>query len=59
MKKCSPVEMRANLQVVEHFKKNGINFVVIPAKNTAHKLQLIKQGNQIMKEILKEAENDG
>ncbi len=30
MKKCSPVEMRKNLEVVELLKSQGIDFVAIP-----------------------------
>ncbi len=30
MNKCSPVEMRKNLEIVEAFKSYGIDFVCIP-----------------------------
>lgn len=30
MLKCSPVEMRKNLETVEQYKKYGIDFVVVP-----------------------------
>ena len=56
MDRCSPVEMRKNLETVEQFKRAGLDFVVIPAKNASHKNELIAQGNEIMEEIIKESE---
>ncbi len=52
MNRCSPVEMRKNLQVVEAFEKLGIDFVVIPAKDESHKEELINLSMQIMDEIV-------
>ena len=57
MNKCSPVEMRKNLIIVEQCARNGIDFVVIPVKNDSHKAELIAQGNAVLEELLKEAES--
>lgn len=54
MERCSPIEMRKNLQVVEQFKKAGIDFVAIPALNKTHKNELIEQGQKILKEAADE-----
>ena len=54
MNKCSPVEMRKNLEVVEQFKKHGIDFVAIPVKSQDHKNELIAMGNDVFEEMLKE-----
>ncbi len=43
MIKCSPVEMRKNLQVVEQFRKDGVDFVPVPVKDADHKKQLLEQ----------------
>lgn len=56
MDKCSPVEMRKNLDSVEAFKRGGIDFVAIPVKNDLHKIELIAQGQAIFDELIKESE---
>lgn len=56
MDKCSPVEMRKNLEVVNLFARTGIDFVPIPAKNKEHKQELIKKMQEIMTEL--ESENE-
>jgi hypothetical protein len=57
MERCSPVEMRKNLQVVEQFKKNGIDFVAIPVRDAFHKNELIAQGNEVLESLVKSAES--
>ena len=37
MNKCNPAEMRKNLQVVEQFRKYGIDFIAVPVRNSDHK----------------------
>ena len=51
MNKCSPVEMRKNLDVAEHLKNAGIDFVCVPAKNQEHKDELILLGQGILEEM--------
>lgn len=51
MNQCSPVEMRKNLEVVEEFKKHGIDFVVMPVKDAEHKKELLAQGYTILEEL--------
>lgn len=51
MDKCSPVEMRKNLEVVDQFKRHGIDFVAIPARDDDHKNELIAQRYEILKEL--------
>ena len=43
MERCSPVEMRKNLEVVEQFRKDGIDFVPVPVKDADHKKELLTQ----------------
>ena len=52
MNKCSPVEMRKNLDAVAAFKLHGIDFVAIPVKSVYHKAQLIAQGQAVFDELL-------
>lgn len=56
LERCSPVEMRKNLQVVEQFKKYGIDFAVVPVRDADHKNELIVQGNEVLEEMVKQAE---
>jgi hypothetical protein len=51
MNKCSPVEMRKNLDCVEVMKLYGIDFVAIPVKDALHKVELIAQGQAVFDEI--------
>jgi hypothetical protein len=51
MKKCSPVEMRKNLDCVEVMKLHGIDFVAIPVKDALHKADLIAQGQAVFDEL--------
>tara|TARA_R110000850_G_scaffold262638_1_gene391325 strand:+ start:311 stop:502 length:192 start_codon:yes stop_codon:yes gene_type:complete len=57
MNKCSPVEMRKNLEVAEHLKNAGIDFVCVPAKNQKHKGELILLGQSILEEMAKSINN--
>jgi sulfopyruvate decarboxylase TPP-binding subunit len=54
MNKCSPIEMRKNLEVVESLKNAGIDFVCIPVKNESHKDDLIAQGQSVFDELCEE-----
>ena len=42
MEKCSPVEMRKNLEVVEVLKSQGMDFVAIPVGGKMTKEVLIQ-----------------
>lgn len=42
MEKCSPVDMRKNLEAVEVMKSNGIDFVPIPVGGNLTKEVLIQ-----------------
>lgn len=46
--RCSPVEMRKNLIIVEQFKKAGMDFVPIAVLNENHKKELIAQGSAVL-----------
>jgi len=48
MEKCSPAEMRKNVNVVEAFKKRGIDFVAVPVIDSNHKNALIARCNEIL-----------
>jgi len=56
MNRCSPVEMRKNLEVVDTFKRNGIDFVAIPVIDKDHKNKLIEQGRKVFDDMIEEAE---
>lgn len=51
MNRCSPVEMRESLEVVDALKKAGIEFVVIPVKNPEHRKELLAQGHSAFEEL--------
>ncbi len=51
MNKCSPVEMRKSLEAVELYKTVGIDFVPMPVKSLEHKIELVKQADDIFNEI--------
>ena len=51
MEKCSPVEMRKNLEAVEQLKKHGIDFVPIPVIDDEHKKELIEQSMSVFEKI--------
>ncbi len=56
MNKCSPVEMRKNLEVVDTFKKHGIDFVAVPVMDSDHKNKLIAQSHKIFEDMIEKAE---
>lgn len=58
MNKCSPVEMRKNLDVVEQFKLAGIDFVPMPVKDELHKANLVFQADAILDGLANDAEDD-
>ena len=49
--KCSPIDMSKNLQIVDTFRKAGIDFVPIPAKSAEHKSQLEKMLFEILEQM--------
>lgn len=51
MNKCSPVEMRKNLKVVDEFKRYGIDFVAVAVKSPEHKKELVAQGAAVLEEL--------
>lgn len=54
--RCSPVEMRKNLEMVDAFRKEGIDFVAIPALSPAHKNELVCISQGIMEKMIEKAE---
>ena len=48
MNKCSPVEMRKNLMVVDQYKNVGIDFVAVPVRDHDHKNELIALSNEVL-----------
>lgn len=41
MNRCSPVEMRKNLEMVQAFKEAGVDFVAVPVFSEAQKDELL------------------
>lgn len=58
MEKCSPVEMRKNITAANTYKKLGMDFVVIPAKNHCHKRYLIEMALFALLEISNSIEKE-
>ena len=56
MNRCSPVEMRKNLELVDNLKLFGIDFVAIPVKDSSHKNSLMKLAKSTLDEILNDIE---
>ena len=56
MNKCSPAEMRNNLEVVELYKGLGLDFVAVPVKSEAHKAEMQQYSDDVLEEIANEAE---
>lgn len=42
IERCSPAEMRKNLDMVHQFERIGLDFVPIPVKSAEHKQELMK-----------------
>lgn len=42
IERCSPTEMRKNLEMVHQFERIGLDFVPIPVKSAEHKQELMK-----------------
>lgn len=38
--RCNPAVMRKNLQIVEHLKRAGVDFVPIPVRSPQHRAEL-------------------
>jgi len=52
MNACSPEEMKKNLEVVDTFKKHGIDFVPVPVLDSDHKKTLIAESHEIFRQML-------
>jgi len=61
MNRCSPVDMRKNLEIVNHFKDAGIDFVAMPALNEEDKRKIlsIMIAKLEVIEILQESTEEG
>lgn len=57
MKRCNPIEMRKNLEIVKNFKLNGIDFVAIPVINEEDKQNFIAVMNEQLDKLLEEVED--
>lgn len=51
--KCSPTEMRKNLEAVEVYKQHGIDFVAIPVGGDLTKAKLIMIAMRQLEELEK------
>ena len=51
MNKCSPVDMRKNLEAVEVLRKAGIDFVPVPVTDNQSKNSLLDQLQKNLDEI--------
>lgn len=56
LQRCSPVQMRENLMMVEFLKSFGISFIPIPVKNDVHRAELVLKAHEIIGELLARAE---
>lgn len=58
MERCSPVEMRKNLEIVNQMKLAGIDFVAIPVCNSEEKTQYLEIMQNQLDKILAECEDE-
>lgn len=58
MNQCSPVEMRKNLEIVDQFRKIGLDFVAVPALNQEHKERLIQLQKHHFETLINRAEKE-
>jgi len=58
IERCSPVEMRKNLEVVDELRKAGIDFVPIPVRDQDHKNELIALGNEVLSKMAINADKE-
>lgn len=56
VQRCSPVQMRENLMMVEFLKASGISFIPIPVKDDKHRAALVLKAHEIIGELLAQAE---
>ena len=56
MNKCSAVEMRKNLILVEELKIIGLDFVPIPVIDDDHKKKLLNELDRILLKLTDDAE---
>lgn len=56
MNKCSPVNMRKALKMVEAFREAGIEFVPVPVKGPIHKKVLLGQCLTALDDLERQAE---
>lgn len=52
IERCSPAEMRKNLDMVHHFERIGLDFVPIPVKSAEHKQELMQLLKLSLDEIM-------
>ena len=57
MDRCSPVEMRKNLSVVESYRSLGIDFIAVPVRDDDHKNKLLAEGNEVLNKFLEDIES--
>ena len=57
MEKCSPVEMRKNLLIVDRLREAGIDFVAVPVINEDQKKQLLNQVHQNLLSLEEDSNN--
>jgi len=56
IEKCSPVEMRKNLNVVDRFREYGIDFIAVPVRDHAHKKELAYISMEVLAELEEECD---
>ena len=56
MAECKPLQMRKNLEMVESLKKMRIDFIPVPVRDEAHRIQLAHHGAEILEEMAITAE---
>jgi len=56
MDKCHPVVMRKNLDLVNHFRVNGIDFIAVPVRDKDHKKELAHISLAILEELAEECD---
>lgn len=56
MSECKPVQMRKNLNMVDALKNMRIDFIPVPVRDEAHRIELAQLGARILEEMAVAAE---
>lgn len=59
MKPCDPVRMRQNLEMVETLRRANVDFIPMPIRDEAHRVQLSLEAKKVLDEYFASMEVEG